>query len=211
MSSLSNNKFNSTLNDYLLNCDLLNKYNLSNIHTRPSLEKIVFHFPLKAFVVGLDNSESNINNQVKAFLLFYIFFSLLSYINFQKIKVSRGFIKGKDTEGSYSLKVVLTNKEDIDSFLINMFIENSSKFQKESIVLTKKSFATSASEQQNLCYNTTVPGKVFLDVEDFFKNLVKGNNIKDFNINISFLYKNKVKLLNDDKLIKNLSFFWING
>lgn len=211
MSSISNNKFNSALNDYFLSCDFLNKFNLTNIHNRPSLEKIVFHFPLKSFITGVDNSESNLNTQIKAFLMFYTFFSLLSYINFQKIKVSRGFIKGKDTEGSYSLKVVLTNKNDINSFLINLFIENFSKFQKENIVLTKKDFDTNISQRQTICYNTTIPGKVFVNVEEFFENIVKGSSLKDFNINVSFLFNNKVQLSNNSKMVKNISFFWING
>lgn len=211
MSSISNNKFNSVFNDYSLSCDLLNKYNLINIHTRPSLKKIVFHFPLKSFLVNLDNSENNLNTQIKSFLMFYTLFSLSSYVNFQKIKVSRGYIKGKDAEGSYSLKVVLTNKNDIDFFLISLFIENFDKLQKENVLLTKKNLISNISQQKNICYNITVPGKIFLEVEEFFEKVVKGNNLKDFNINISFLYSNKTKLLNENKMMKNLSFFWING
>ena len=40
----NNKKFNYIVSDYLVNYDLIHKYNLKNIYQRPKIKKIVLHF-----------------------------------------------------------------------------------------------------------------------------------------------------------------------
>jgi len=74
--SLSNKKFNHSVHEYLLNSDLINKYNLRNIYKKPKLKKVVIHFPINNL---LQSNSFGSNLQIKSFfnlsrVIFYFLF-----------------------------------------------------------------------------------------------------------------------------------------
>jgi hypothetical protein len=203
--SLSNKKFNQSVHEYLLNCDLTNKYNLKNIYKKPKLEKVILHFPIN----NLPKSHSSGNNlQVKSFLIFHILFFTLSFINFGKIKISNHSNSGVDPQ--YSLKILLLNQEDINLFLLNLLVENFSLFENKS--LSSKASTTTAAIPliDSFCYNVSIPGKAFFDVDDFFSRAIKETHFKELNIQCSFLVKNVKNCKNLNHAIKNTSLFLLN-
>jgi hypothetical protein len=63
---------NTVSNNYLSNCDLINKYNLKNIHHIPRLKKIVLDFNLFDFLNSSDfnlKEQTDSNSQIKSFII----------------------------------------------------------------------------------------------------------------------------------------------
>ena len=123
MVHLNNKKFNYIVSDYLVNYDLIQKYNLKNIYQRPKIKKIVLHFLVKDLLASTNFAKKVTNNiQIKAFFIFYSLFALNSYINI--VKPSFNKILQKNADNQYSLKIILSSREDINNFLLMLFIEN---------------------------------------------------------------------------------------
>lgn len=205
MISLSNKKFNFCSHNYLLNCDLINKYNLKSIYKKPKLKKIVLHFPIKQ-LLSINSTDNNL--QVKAFLVFYIIFFSLSFINFDRSKISNNL----NIDPEYSLKVIISNPEDINLLLLNLFVENYDKFNKEDLIFLKNDIEYENIEKKtNFCHNFSIPGKVFFDGHDFFFQIIKETNFKELGIKCSFITENLSYCKNINNTIKNISLFWVNN
>ena len=58
MLNLSHSSTNHKFNDYLSSCDLINKYNLKNIHERPQLSQIIVNVKLKDFLLASEIPEN---------------------------------------------------------------------------------------------------------------------------------------------------------
>jgi len=202
-SNLVNKKFNIKQNEYLLDCDLVNKYNLKSLYKKPKIKKINIHFPLNTFS-SMNSIDSNL--QVKSMLIFYTFFSLISYINFKKIKVKKSF-KGVG-EANFSLKIVLSSTESVYLFLFNLIVENFNRIENNEVkLLSKNVFLDSKNNIQHII---SVPAKTFFDVDDFFSKSIKDIDLKNFNLSINLALRSISACKDKNKLIKNISFFWIN-
>jgi hypothetical protein len=209
MVHLNNKKFNYIVSDYLINYDLIHKYNLKNIYQRPKIKKIVLYFLLKDLLAASNLTKKVTNNiQIKAFFIFYILFSLSSYINIAKTSFNK--ILQKNADNQYSLKIILSSRQDINNFLLMFFIENYNQFAKENLGILKKENQKCLDFTKNqFCYNFSVPGKFFFDLNDFFRQNTKDTNLKNLNIKLSFVFDGVTKTKNINHLIKNISFFWI--
>jgi len=89
MPSLTKIKINHNFNNYLINCDLLNKYNIKNINQTPKLKKIVVELPLEELLKASEsssNSEINDDIQIQSFLILYLLSTFIPYIVFKKSK-----------------------------------------------------------------------------------------------------------------------------
>jgi hypothetical protein len=104
-------------NQYLSNCDLINKYNLLNIYQKPKLNKIILEFSIKNFIEALnskENQEKFNETQIKAFLFIYLLIAAVPFIN-NKVKM----VKNKEIKETtnYSLKFTYSNDMYIYNFL----------------------------------------------------------------------------------------------
>ena len=116
----------------------------------------------------MNSIDSNL--QVKAMLIFYTFFSLISYINFKKIKIKKSF-KGVG-EANFSLKIVLSSTESVYLFLFNLIVENFNRIENNEINLLSKNVFLD-SKKNNIQHIISVPAKTFFDVDDFFSKSIK--------------------------------------
>lgn len=206
-------KLNFFSNDYLSNCDLLNKYNLKSTHEIPKLRKIVLDFNLADLIGASENrdkEQTDSNIQIKASSIFYVLTGLVAYINFNKSLSS--IKKLKISENNYSIKISTTNSNEINHFLLSFFVENWTKLLMEDFILQrrKKEFSKIDSEK-NIVLSSLVPAEVFFELEMFLNKIVTGINSKNFNIKVNFLFDNPNELKNSQTLIKNLPYFWISG
>lgn len=202
-------KLNFISNDYLSNCDLLNKYNLKSTHEIPKLKKIVIDFNLSDLIgasEARDKEQTDSNIQIKASSIFYILNGLISYINFNKSLSS--VKKLKLSENNYSIKISTTNSNEINYFLLAFFVENWTKLLIEDFVLLKK---TNVESKKNIVLSALVPAHIFFELEMFLNKIVTGINSKNLNLKINFLFSNPNKLKNSQTIIKNLPYFWISG
>ena len=208
-------KINHKLGEYLSTYDLINKYNIKSIHQVPKLKKIVIDFNLEDFLSACDlqgKEQTDSNVQIQASSVFYILTGLMSYINFNKSFIS--LKKSKTSENNYSLKVLISKKEELNSFLVLFFIENWSKLLLEDFTFfrKKKSTVTQLSFYNNrFIFSTIVPGNCFFEIENFLNKSFVGLNSKNLKFKLNFLFENEAKLKISNNLIKNLPYFWISG
>jgi hypothetical protein len=195
--------------NYLLSCDFINKYNLVSVYKQPEIKKINFQIYLKDFLAAsdfLNKKDINSNIQLKSIMFFYILLSSFPAIQFQNIKA------GKNTkvrnEGDFILKMNITNKNQINSFLSNLFIENNSFFENLSINSSKNKLdKISELDNEILSYNIKMPGNIFFDVNDFFYTKTQDINLGKILIDTNFIYSKVPKKINLSNLIKNTYFF----
>ena len=201
---------------YLSNCDLINKYNFKNVHEIPELKKIVLELNLEDFLLSCDFSQkeqTDSNIQIRAYIIIYILMGLMPFINFNKSSSSS--LKAKSLENNYSLKIILSNKKEINSFLTSLFIENWSKLLLEDFLLFKNTKNSQSKKIQSatksVVLNTIIPGNIFFEIENLLTKNLTGINPKTLKLRLNFLIGNMSKIKNFNNLIKNLPFFWISG
>jgi len=212
-SSILDTKLNFISNNYLSNCDLLNKYNIKSTYEIPNLKKIILDFNLIDLIEASDNlnkEQTDSNTQIKASSIFYILTGLISYINFNKSLSS--VKKLKISENNYSIKISLGKSNNINSFLFSFFIENWGKLLIEDFILLKgKKESFAEVPKTNIVLSATVPSNIFFELETFLTKIITGVNSKNLKIKLNFVFKNPNKLKNSQTLIKNLPYFWISG
>jgi len=201
---------------YLSTCDLINKYSFKNVHEIPELKKIVLELNLEDFLISCDFSQkeqTDSNTQIRAYIIIYILMGLMPFINFNKSAGSS--LKAKSVENNYSLKIILSNKKEINSFLTSLFIENWSKLLLEDFLLFKNTKNLSSkkvkSPSKSIVLNTIIPGSIFFEVESLLTKNLTGINSKTLKFRLNFLISNMSNTKNSNNLIKNLPFFWISG
>lgn len=204
---LSRNNYES----YISNCDLINKYNIKNVHQIPKLDKIVLELDMKDLLNSYENSSKDQTDsvaQVKAFLILYIFMGLFPYIKASKAVSSSGRLK--TTNLQYSLKVVFRKKEEINNFLFSLFVENWQKLSLEDFKLFKNERAKSKVEK-TFVLNSLLPADCFFDINEFLSKSLTGVNSKNLKFRLNFSFNSFIGVKDRNKLIKNLPFFWISG
>lgn len=162
---------------YLLNCDLLNKNLIKNIYKVPCVDKIKISF-----------STSDIFDKKvypsKAFLIFYLIFSYLSFIQVNKIKRNL-FSEISFLDKNCNFEISIGNKIVIDQFMFN-FVSTKNLFLKNQNNLTFINYSSKETK------NSLV---FFLQKRDL---LLKMYN--DINFSVHFNLKNPYKNL----ILKNI-------
>lgn len=211
-----NSAFNNCLSrydyeSYISNCDLINKYNIKNIHQIPKLDKIVLELDMKDLLNSYETvvkDQTDSIAQVKAFLILYVFMGMFPFIKASKSISSSGRLK--TTNQQYSLKVVLRTKKQLNSFLFSLFVENWQKLSLEDFRLFKNDRIKNAAEK-TFVLNSLIPGGCFFDVNEFLSKSLSSLNSKNFKFRLNFSFNNFIDIKNRNNLIKNLPFFWISG
>jgi hypothetical protein len=201
-------------NKYLLNCDLISKYNQKNSKTVPYLKKIKITFPLINFKKSLRLRSVNIDNnmiQTRIYTLFYLFSGYNPMIKIKKTQA----LKEKKSFVEFFIVIILSTKSDLDKFLFSIFIENFFFFEKEKLNFFKND--SKIQTFKNLCdvvtLNKTLPFCILSEIEllstMFFPNI----NPKDLLFNIHFLFqvKNVHFLLENVSFFRNNLYFWVLG
>ena len=123
--SLNNKRFNSNYHEYLLGCDLTNKYCLLNTYNRPKIKEIVVSLPMKNFQ---NSNISSYNKQARSFFFFQIIFFLFPFISLKSFQTEK---YSNQKKLDFSLKIILSNSEQINSFLVYLFVENFDALKKK--------------------------------------------------------------------------------
>jgi hypothetical protein len=156
------NCLKNTNTNYLSSCDLINKYNVTNINKIPRLNKIAIEVSSydilnSSEIAGKNELDSEL--QIKSFFILYLIQALIPFISFNNSK------KVKEDGLSYSLKVVLSNEDEIYSFLVKFFVENWNKLLAEDFSFWSKSndnIFDSTLKKKFLLFKEKYPLKLFL-------------------------------------------------
>jgi hypothetical protein len=200
--------FQTSKSKYLLSCDNINKYNLKNIFLEPYIKKVTSHIFLKDFLTAsdfLNKTDINSNIQMKAVLFFYFIYSSFPDIVFQSIKVGKNSKKRND--GDFLLKINLTNKNTINSFLHSIFLEKANLFSNLSKSSLNGNSTFTKSVPKSFSYNVKLSGKTFFDINEFFSNKISDINLRQIKLDLSLIYSNMPKNININNLLKSSFFF----
>jgi len=118
--------------NYLTCCDLTSKFNLRSMEKIPVANKIVLEFPLKSFLPFYNEyynaTVMDDNCQLKGIFFWYTLLNSFPIIQFQEVKMTK-YNRNK-VEGDFLLRMSLTDKEQINNFLIRLFFWNCFVFSK---------------------------------------------------------------------------------
>jgi len=206
---------NQKFNQYLSHCDLLNKYNLTTLHSVPTLDKIICEVNFKDFLLAADfnsSDQSHSVSQINSYLLIYMLLGCLPYLNCNKNK--RALLKAvKSADTNYSLKIVFATLQDKNIFLNSLFNENWNKLKVDNFSLFLEKYTLLNKKiPADFVFNSIIPGNSFFEIEEFwnFSGIVTPINLKNLKFNINFLIKN-ANFKNKKNVLKNLQLFWISG
>ena len=209
--NFQNNLSSSTHFNYLSNCDLINKYNLTSVHHIPKLDKINLELNLKDFlgsyeIVGKDQTDPTI--QAKAFISLFNLTGIIPYIKAEKTVSSSG--RQKSTLLNYSIKVSFNKNVQKTDFLFSMFVENWHKLKLEDYTLFNSKPNDKFSEKK-FVLNTLLPSHCFFEADEILTKSLTGVSTKNLKFRLNFSFENVSLLKNRNNIILNLPFFWISG
>ena len=135
---------------------------------------------------------------------------MIPFISFNNSK------KVKEDGLSYSLKIILSNEDEINSFLIKLFVENWNKLLAEDFSFWPKSdnnLSDSTFNQKKIVIERKIPAEAFFEIDSFLDKNSFGIISKNLNFKIRFIFQNNnIKEQNTSiNLIKNTPLFWISG
>lgn len=197
-------KFDYQTNLYLSNCDLINKCSLSSVILKPRISKIVLNLHLNNAEENL--TSFNINGKVESFLSLYLFGlrkSLLVINN--DLRIPTNFFK---------LKMLFSERSEIDFFLSNLFNENSRELSSEKSSKEKLNKVSSILIEDELLTSLTTKFNIgsFFEISNFLDENYLQSKLKKLELKIEFSFKGcESKTQNSVKnLIKNVPLFWIS-
>jgi hypothetical protein len=194
-------KFDYTTNSYLANCDLINKCLLPTILLKPRIDKVVLNLYLNT---AEDNSIFfNLNQKVESFLVLYLLGlrKSLLVIN-DDLRIPINFFK---------LKMLISEKSEINLFLSNCFHENNNE------VLTEKSSKEVSQINSILIEDkvvTSLTTKVnlgsFFEINNFLDENYLESKLKKLELRLEFSFKGCGSEYSTRNIIKNVPLFWIS-
>jgi hypothetical protein len=210
-------KNNFISSQYYSSCDLINKYNLRSSYNTPKIKTITVEISLSDFLNKIENeslSTINLNNQIKFFCFFFLFCFNTSFI--KKCKFINKVTKNKNNEtlSNYILKIIFSNKTQINLFLISFFIENWKKKNKNAVLLNLDQFSKSVNIDNIFGgltnFKMSYSASFYYEFNLLVKKLWPNMNTNEFNIYFNFLYTSNFSHLNAN-VLKNLPFFWLSS
>lgn len=131
-------------NQYISNCDLLNKHLIKSTYCAPFIDKVVISFSVS------DISDKKVYPS-KAFLIFYL---ICSYVSFIKVyKSNKKLFKDINLlDKNCDFQIILSNKNLIDQFLFD-FIETKVVIQNKKNCLTHFNFLSNNIKSFSMLYS----------------------------------------------------------
>ena len=205
-------KANFKQNDYLYNCDFVNKYGIDTIYQKPKLQKISISFSINQLKkLGVLENDRTVSS--KSFLIYYILFFFKPYCNYSVLENKR--VNVETVNEKIELTITLSDKDEINLFLRTLFIENWERILEENFSLfpSKEVFAkkkVNVIQNQNFSKKAVVSSYSLFEIDQLFKKLFNRVNTKEIFFDINFFFLN-VNSKHSKNCIKNIPFFWING
>ena len=205
-------KTNFKQNDYLYNCDFVNKYALKTIYQKPAIQKISIDFSITQLKkTGVIENDRTI--LLKSFFILYILFFFKPYCNYSVAENKK--LKIEEVNEKIELTITLSNQEEINFFLRTLFIENWERvlednfqfFNSKENSLKKK---INPLQNQSFCKKTAISSYSLFEIDQILKKLFTRVNTKEIFFDIRFFFSN-INSRQSKNCIKNIPFFWING
>lgn len=195
-------------NNYMCNCDFVNKYAVKSIYKKPKIQKIVIKFSIDQ----LKKSEIFENDRIislKSFFILYILFFFKPFCSYTVLENKK--IKIESVNEKIDLKITLSNKEEIYSFLRTLFVENGERVLEENFNLfNSKKLLLKQHSNTNFCKKVALSCYALFELDQLLKKIFNRINTKEIFFDAHFYFSN-IPSQQSKNCIKNIPFFWING
>lgn len=209
-SEINNARYSSHF--YLSNCDSINKNVFNNLCYRPKVKKIFLEFSPNDLDLTEDSFQTFTNggdHQIESFLLLYS-----TRLHKPLVSLSCSALSKKDL-GNYSLKVVISNEEDMYIFLLVFFIENLSELvdKNSSVYCIEKELQSGGLLcNRKFALNYSLAVGSFFDLEDFSTKSSFDSKLRKSKLKVRFLfeaYRSKDLGLSKES-VRNIPLFWMS-
>lgn len=196
-------------NNYLSNCDLVNKYLLTDIYSIPQIKTIKLNISLKNFASFVDSNDFSEKKDLNIkYRTFIVSFLLNSNIPFLKNVNINTFSKNNDLSNleDFFFHIIYSEKKLLNNFLFSLFIENSENLKKFNNVYNTQYISNKKNTSK---INMKIPINNIYDISYLVNSNILSANPKEMYISVDCIVKNK--FYKDKKnIIKSIPFFWLN-
>lgn len=196
-------------NNYLSNCDLVNKYLLTDIYSIPQIKTIKLNISLKNFASFVDSNDFSEKKDLNIkYRTFIVSFLLNSNIPFLKNVNINTFSKNNDLSNleDFFFHIIYSEKKLLNNFLFSLFIENSENLKKFDNVYNTQYISNKKNTSK---INMKIPINNIYDISYLVNSNILSANPKEMYISVDCIVKNK--FYKDKKnIIKSIPFFWLN-
>ena len=196
-------------NNYLSNCDLVNKYLLTDIYSIPQIKTIKLNISLKNFASFVDSNDFSEKKDLNIkYRTFIVSFLLNSNIPFLKNVNINTFSKNNDLSNleDFFFHIIYSEKKLLNNFLFSLFIENSENLKKFNNVYNTQYISIKKNTSK---INMKIPINNIYDISYLVNSNILSANPKEMYISVDCIVKNK--FYKDKKnIIKSIPFFWLN-
>jgi hypothetical protein len=186
--------------NYLLKCDLVNKYLLKDVYSYPKIKYINLDLSLNNLLVDKNSNFNNLNFKIRIFIIFYLLdfnIPFLKCLNIVKQNKTHSILNITD----FKLIIILKKKKIINNFLFSLFVEN----LKLNNLEIKNIFSNIYEDSKT---RLVVPLTSLYNLSYLINSNIFSINFKETFFFIDIILKNK-NIKNKDSLLKNLEFFWL--
>jgi hypothetical protein len=181
--------------------DILNKYLLTSIFLIPTLQQVTFNFSYKDFLSLTDKNILLEKNKEELKYKLYIAFYLILFNNsLIKKKLDKNKIAVEDDNIFFTN--IIKNKF-LKKFIMFFFSQLKQKFLLDLNLIKIQNYKKTLYFSQ-----IKLPLNFLFDFYYIFNSPFFGINLREFQVSIQFLFKNKNK--SSLNIIKNIPFFWSN-
>lgn len=199
--------------NYIFNCDLANKYVISNVFNIPKISDITIQLSLQDIISFNDSLTVPFKDKdykIKSFLLLFFYFLNIPFYKVKKIIESRFKIETKKFSKSF-FQFSCSNKTFLENFIFNLFVENQVLNTNQNKNSLSKFLVTKASNIQYCIFHFLVVAKTFESFDRVGISIFNDTNIKQINFKLMIQIYKPNFFFNVKTMIQNLPFFWING
>lgn len=186
--------------NYLLKCDLVNKYLLKDVYSYPKIKYINLDLSLNNLLVDKNSNFNNLNFKIRIFIIFYLLdfnIPFLKCLNIVKQNKTHSILNITD----FKLIIILKKKKIINNFLFSLFVEN----LKLNNLEIKNIFSNIYEDSKT---RLVVPLTSLYNLSYLINSNIFSINFKETFFFIDIILKNK-NIKNKESLLKNLEFFWL--
>lgn len=197
-----------TSSNYLLDCDILSKYNLKSCFSQPKITelnfKILINEVLASSSFGTGNDKDN-QIKIKALILVYMLLSFFPTVTAKKNKTGKKKSSYLLDDEEYTYEMKITQKHHINNFLSKLFFET--KFVHEH--WNKKELKNISIQYCNaMNFSCRIPLTQFFDINEFFSINSSNNwNLTKVFLHTNLIYENIPKGATPKSIIKNTFFY----
>ena len=196
-------------NNYLSNCDIANKYLLTNIYSIPQIKTIKLSISLKNFAFFVDSNDffekKDLNIKYRTFILSFLLNSNIPFLKNVNVNTFSKNTESLNLEDFFFF-IIYSEKKLLNDFLFSLFVENSENLKKVKFIYNIELISNKKDTSK---IHLQIPLTSIYDISYLINSNIISTNAKEMYLNVDCIVNNKF-YKNKKNIIKSIPFFWVN-